>query len=431
MRCGAFKVLCNTTDDHANQSNDTRGVLRHSFASIRVMSQPRPRLCRVAAHALRVREGRPLPGNSTVSSEISHKEHSDARGVLSSVARTPVDDSDQSSISGKFVNSVLATVFWKHSADVNIGSTWTTTRSYRQTCVLCIGSGGPVALASLDDVQALEAAFASVDSLDNTYDVEMAPRKLWLSGAVKGMLLLNLSAALFGSNQASPSLHLDWLSTASIAYRLSGPSFGLCKHAYQAFACCAACRRTAHACMYTGTTVVLETRRRESTLARCLPQVVIKLAEADMSPATLSALRFGIAALCFAPAAFRGAGKPQLHATALELGCWLFGGYMLQAWGLEYTTASRGAFTGTFTVLAVPMLVGLSGRRVPWSTWAAAAVALTGEAACGRLAMSVHVYVCLWLPGCWLANPHAPTPSSVWALPSGASMHGMEGVQAC
>ena len=35
------------------------------------------------------------------------------------------------------------------------------------------------------------------------------------------------------------------------------------------------------------------------------------------------------------------------------------GGYTAQAIGLEYTTASRGAFTGTFTVLAVPMLVRL------------------------------------------------------------------------
>lgn len=33
------------------------------------------------------------------------------------------------------------------------------------------------------------------------------------------------------------------------------------------------------------------------------------------------------------------------------------GGYTAQAVGLEYTTASRGAFTGTFTVLAVPILV--------------------------------------------------------------------------
>ena len=56
-----------------------------------------------------------------------------------------------------------------------------------------------------------------------------------------------------------------------------------------------------------------------------MAQVVIKLAEADMSPSTLSALRFGIAALCFAPAALRGLRKRDLRATALELGVWLFG----------------------------------------------------------------------------------------------------------
>lgn len=36
------------------------------------------------------------------------------------------------------------------------------------------------------------------------------------------------------------------------------------------------------------------------------------------------------------------------------------------------TTAARGAFTSTFTVVAVPLLVGLSGRRVAWTTWASA-----------------------------------------------------------
>ena len=64
---------------------------------------------------------------------------------------------------------------------------------------------------------------------------------------------------------------------------------------------------------------------------------------------------------------------PWCHAGA--------GGYTAQALGLEYTTAARGAFTGTFTVLAVPLLVGLSGRRVPGTTWAAATVALIGGAA--------------------------------------------------
>ena len=58
----------------------------------------------------------------------------------------------------------------------------------------------------------------------------------------------------------------------------------------------------------------------------------------------------------------------------------LLGGYTAQAIGLEYTTAARGAFTGTFTVLAVPLLVGFSGRKVPATTWVAAVVALIGIA---------------------------------------------------
>lgn len=44
-----------------------------------------------------------------------------------------------------------------------------------------------------------------------------------------------------------------------------------------------------------------------------------------MSVSALSALRFGIAAICFLPAASRGLRMPQLRATALELGVWLFG----------------------------------------------------------------------------------------------------------
>lgn len=52
--------------------------------------------------------------------------------------------------------------------------------------------------------------------------------------------------------------------------------------------------------------------------------------------------------------------------------CFDTGGYLLQAYGLEMTTAARGAFTSTFTVVAVPLLVGLSGRHVAWQTWASA-----------------------------------------------------------
>ena len=55
------------------------------------------------------------------------------------------------------------------------------------------------------------------------------------------------------------------------------------------------------------------------------------------------------------------------------------GGYILQAWGLQYTTAGRAAFTFTFTVLAVPILASFTGRKVPATTWLAAAIALAGK----------------------------------------------------
>jgi len=44
------------------------------------------------------------------------------------------------------------------------------------------------------------------------------------------------------------------------------------------------------------------------------------------------------------------------------------------------TSASHGAFTGTFTVVAVPLLVGLSGRKIANRTWTSAAAALLGTA---------------------------------------------------
>ena len=71
-------------------------------------------------------------------------------------------------------------------------------------------------------------------------------------------------------------------------------------------------------------------------------------------------------------------GYVSLQAGA-ELGLWLFGGYILQALGLETTTAAHGSFTGTIMVLIVPVLVGLSGRKVANSTWIGALVALFGE----------------------------------------------------
>ena len=54
-------------------------------------------------------------------------------------------------------------------------------------------------------------------------------------------------------------------------------------------------------------------------------QVVIKTTEELLSPIALDALRFGAAALCFAPLLPRALKQPQLIRPALELGVWLTG----------------------------------------------------------------------------------------------------------
>ena len=49
------------------------------------------------------------------------------------------------------------------------------------------------------------------------------------------------------------------------------------------------------------------------------------MVEDDLSPNSLSALRFIIAAVCFSPLSIKGWKDPALRLAALELGLWLFG----------------------------------------------------------------------------------------------------------
>jgi len=108
-------------------------------------------------------------------------------------------------------------------------------------------------------------------------------------------------------------------------------------------------------------------------------QVVIKAVEdGGLNPASLNALRFGVAAVCFLPWLATALRTKGMLKPALELGLWLAAGYTAQAFGLSQTSAAHGAFTGTFTVLAVPVLVGLSGRRIASRTWLAACAGLAG-----------------------------------------------------
>ena len=108
-------------------------------------------------------------------------------------------------------------------------------------------------------------------------------------------------------------------------------------------------------------------------------QVLIKATQdAGVTPALLTFLRFGIAAAASSPYVFDSIRDPKTRRAALEMGLWLWLGYMMQAKGLGLTVASHGALTGSFTVIAVPMLAGLTGRTIKWTTWFACVSAMFG-----------------------------------------------------
>ena len=109
-------------------------------------------------------------------------------------------------------------------------------------------------------------------------------------------------------------------------------------------------------------------------------QVVIKATEDLLRPDVLTLLRFSIATLVSAPYVWRGLSEAKSLRAAGELGVWLWIGYLCQAIGLSQTLSSHGALTGTFTVLSVPMLAGLAGREIHWTTWASAVTAMFGVA---------------------------------------------------
>lgn len=109
------------------------------------------------------------------------------------------------------------------------------------------------------------------------------------------------------------------------------------------------------------------------------------LSEADaLDAAALNVLRFGLAALCFAPwlpplLPPRGVRAALAWRGGVELGVWLFAGFCLQALGLLYTTAQRSGLLLYLNVKLVPFFaLALFGRHVPFSAWLSALAALLG-----------------------------------------------------
>lgn len=103
--------------------------------------------------------------------------------------------------------------------------------------------------------------------------------------------------------------------------------------------------------------------------------VVVKDALAQFPPSLLMLLRFSVGTAFFLPfwKRARGAWGP-----GLELAFWAFLGYATQTIGLLYTTAGRSAFITALSVVLVPVLAGLAGRRVPLWVWLGALASFVG-----------------------------------------------------
>jgi drug/metabolite transporter (DMT)-like permease len=99
--------------------------------------------------------------------------------------------------------------------------------------------------------------------------------------------------------------------------------------------------------------------------------IVVKSALSEISTVYFLALRFAIASFCMAVLfipSFRRAGRRTvlrgLRGGALA-GICLWSGYMLQTYGLKYTSAGKSGFiTGLYIVL-VPILGAMIYRRIP------------------------------------------------------------------
>ena len=102
---------------------------------------------------------------------------------------------------------------------------------------------------------------------------------------------------------------------------------------------------------------------------------LVKIATQSVSPAVMVALRFGIAALAFAPwIRFKG----RLWRDGLVLGALLFGTFITQVIGLGSISSTRGAFITGLNVILIPIFAGVIGRLVPRNAYLAAALAVAG-----------------------------------------------------
>jgi drug/metabolite transporter (DMT)-like permease len=115
-----------------------------------------------------------------------------------------------------------------------------------------------------------------------------------------------------------------------------------------------------------------------------------KAALATVTPLQFLALRFGLGTFILLPVAVRLWRKGALGDVRLKsdtkiwwwgglIGLFMLAGYVLQATGMRYTTASRsGFFTGLLTIIVPVLAVTFRTSRAPWTTWLGIPLAMGG-----------------------------------------------------
>lgn len=103
--------------------------------------------------------------------------------------------------------------------------------------------------------------------------------------------------------------------------------------------------------------------------------LIIQHVERSISAGSLVFLRFSLAAVLLSPFLRKGTA---IGLNGLELGFWLWAGFLAQAIGLRYTSSGRAAFVTSLNVIFVPILAALAGRRIGAIVWASAAMAFAG-----------------------------------------------------
>lgn len=99
--------------------------------------------------------------------------------------------------------------------------------------------------------------------------------------------------------------------------------------------------------------------------------VIVKSALTEISPVYFLALRFSAASLCMAllfAKPFRSAGLPAVKRGlwgGAVAGLFLWSGYMLQTFGLEYTEAGKSGFITGLYIVMVPLLTAIFYRKWP------------------------------------------------------------------